>query len=218
MLKLAEQGYLSDPPTVQLYFPQETDKYGLVVYFCARGTNKNEGHHGQDHIATENCGVELSDAKLVQMLYELNLDRARAHIPGTVNCGHYSVHLLDQQNEFHEYLFGVPLHETHQNVMNCKVTAGKTSGVVSVFEQDTSRSLVQDAPWDSFTGDRLFLSREAGSLIPATPIATKEEREKFSKEVDNYISTPGEKPDFKRLAGDWDTFVDGRKIFRKLPP
>lgn len=218
MLKMAESGGLSDYPGVQLYFPRGKDTYGLQQYYCARGTSKNEAHHGQlfDHLATENNGVELTHAKLGHKLFEINVDAERRHVPNTPNFGHYNLPLIDQQNAFQEYLFGEPLHPNHRNVMQYKVTAGGTTGVVPVFDDDISPSLVEGEPWKLYTGDRKFMSEMTGK-IPFLPVATDEERALYRSLVDQHISTAGQKPDFNRFAQTWDTKVDGVKIFRKLP-
>lgn len=42
-LKLIEQGFLSDPPDVPLYYPIGVDEKGLTMYRCVRGTNFTEG-------------------------------------------------------------------------------------------------------------------------------------------------------------------------------
>lgn len=217
MLKIAEAGQLSDPPGVQLYFPRKTDKDGLKTYFCARGTNKNEAHHGQlrDHLATENNGVEVSHYKLKHYTFVTNYAAACAHIPGTLKLGHDSLHLADQQNELREYLFGKPLYPNHQNVMSYKGTAGSTTGVVPVFETDISDSLVPGEVWKDYTGDRAFISKNGGSKIPALPIATDDERKLYAEMVNLFISEPRRKPDFNRFASEWDTKVNGKTIFHK---
>lgn len=217
MLKIAEAGQLSDVPGVQLYFPRRTDKDGLKTYFCARGTNKNEAHHGQlhDHLATENNGVEVSHYKLKHFTFVTNYAAACAHIPGTLKLGHDSLHLADQQNELHEYIFGKPLYPDHQNVMLYNGTAGGTTGVVPVFETDISDSLVQGEVWKEYTGDRAFISKNSGSKIPALPVATDDERKLYAQMVNLFISEPSHKPDFSRFASEWDAKVNGKTIFRK---
>lgn len=51
ILKLVECGYVSDPVNSQLYSLIKTDKYGLKVYRCCRGTNGLEGgvHQNMAH-------------------------------------------------------------------------------------------------------------------------------------------------------------------------
>ncbi|KAG8940258.1 hypothetical protein FRC03_005638 [Tulasnella sp. 419] len=43
VLKVIQQGLVSDPPGVPLYYAYGTDKDGLTLYRCARGTNSTEG-------------------------------------------------------------------------------------------------------------------------------------------------------------------------------
>ena len=42
-LKLIKEGWVSDPPDVQLYFDIGVDEQGLRIYRCVRGTNSVEG-------------------------------------------------------------------------------------------------------------------------------------------------------------------------------
>jgi hypothetical protein len=63
MLQLVEEGYLSDPPGVQLYVKIGEDKDGLVLYRCFRGTNTVEGGVHQNMIksfGSYNAGPELA--------------------------------------------------------------------------------------------------------------------------------------------------------------
>ena len=43
-LKLIKEGWVSDPPDVQLYFDIGVDEQGLRIYRCVRGTNSVEGN------------------------------------------------------------------------------------------------------------------------------------------------------------------------------
>jgi hypothetical protein len=43
LIHLATQGFLSDPPGLQLYYKIRTDPDGLTVYCCICGTNTIEG-------------------------------------------------------------------------------------------------------------------------------------------------------------------------------
>lgn len=53
VLKLIQEGYLSDPPGIDLYYQVGLDhkENGLPVWHCIRGTNSTEGgvHHSIQH-------------------------------------------------------------------------------------------------------------------------------------------------------------------------
>ena len=216
--KLAAEGYLSDHPNVQLYFPKLKDGYGLQTYFCARGTNKNEAFHGQieDHVATENVGIETGAAKVQQYTFEHNVTAERRHVPGTPNFVHFNLDLIEKQDAFYMHLFGQQLHPGHRHVMQYKVTAAGSGVIPKSVEEDKSARLPKiqgrSRPWEGYSGDAKFLSEEGGSLIPYCGVASDEERKLYSR-----LALRFDNKDFDGMAREWENHVDGKTVFRKKP-
>ena len=102
--------------------------------------------------------------------------------------------------------------------MAYKVTAGGTAGVVPVFEKDDSEDLpsVTGRVWDDYTGDKKFISENAGSKVPALPVSTDEERKLYAQLRRLNIKEKTQKVDVAAMVRGFDQKADGKNIYRKL--
>lgn len=86
------KGWISDPVGIPLYNIRFTDKNGLPVYHCIRGTNSVEGavHNPiRRNFASLNASVELADSLIADFRHRHNLDVGTQHRTGKDYTGHY---------------------------------------------------------------------------------------------------------------------------------
>ena len=95
-------GWLSDPIGIPLYTIRFTDKHGLPVYHCIRGTNSVEGavHNPiRRNFAALNASVELADSAVADFRHRHNLDVGTLHKTGREYLGHYDPWLEHEISE-----------------------------------------------------------------------------------------------------------------------
>lgn len=225
LIKLAEEGHVSDPNDVDLYqVSRAQDKDGLTVWRCIRGTNINECFHNKlsECLDLENCSIELADLLLQLFVDVYNQRAALRNIPGTIDHGHFDTGMIDKLNNLAEELTGAPLHPEHRNNTELYLQ-GEKVGVVRLYREDPSADLpnVKGKPWESYTGDLKYLSDLTGSKIPPVPIHTKEEHELYSKLLDEALrkdqgaAATGKPAFWTNMVEQWNKHVDGVNIFLK---
>jgi hypothetical protein len=98
VLKTVQLGHVSDPPGVQLYYKTgKTDKDGLTLYRCIRGTNSLEGGVHQNLVrkfGSFGAGPELADAMLTEYRLRHNLNVGTVNRYGRDFEGHYDPWLV----------------------------------------------------------------------------------------------------------------------------
>ena len=86
------KGWLSDPTSIPVYTREGTDKNGLPLYHCIRGTNSVEGaiHNPiRRNFASLNASPELADALIADFRHRHNTDSGSFHKTGIRYSGHY---------------------------------------------------------------------------------------------------------------------------------
>ena len=86
------KGWLSDPSSIPVYTHEGTDKNGLPLYHCIRGTNSVEGaiHNPiRRNFASLNASPELADALIADFRHRHNVDSGSFHKLGIRYSGHY---------------------------------------------------------------------------------------------------------------------------------
>jgi hypothetical protein len=145
LISLAERGFLSDPPDVQIHYPRGTDRDKLQLWRTVRGSNINEGMHNK---LNEDLNVENSCAKYVHYLLmsvadRWNLAAAVRNIPGRVNHGHYDQHLLEDINELMVDLCGVPMYSDVPARGEFYVPGESTIGITRLYDEDPTAALLE---------------------------------------------------------------------------
>ena len=77
VLSIIEAGHVSDPLDIALYFECGTDRHGLTLYRCARGTNSIEGGVHQNVIrkfGSFGASPQLVDCSLAEYRLRHNID------------------------------------------------------------------------------------------------------------------------------------------------
>lgn len=223
IVKLAQDGYLSDPPNLQLYTRVRVDADKLPVWRCNRGTNVNESVHNKlrEALDLENCSVELSDLLLQYFVDVFNQRSALRNIPGTIDHRHFDTGLIDKINTFAEELTGKPLHPTHRNNSGLHLH-GEKVGVTRIYRSDPSEGLpkVIGDPSAQMKGDAGFIARMTGTRVPPLPLQTKEEFALYDRLHDETVREmegvdPQSSKFCEKLLEKWNENVDGCTIFMK---
>jgi hypothetical protein len=105
VLKDILEGYYSDPPHLEFYHKRldkngevKTNKYGLELIECFRGTNRVESYHKSltSAFGKWSVGVEMSDCLLAERRHRHNHKCAELRRLGTPLLGHYNTWDIDQ--------------------------------------------------------------------------------------------------------------------------
>lgn len=225
LIKLIRAGHVSDPPVLKgkLYVKTGVDKHGVPLWRCRRGTSINESLHNKmrECLDLENCSIEVADLLLGLFIDVWNQKAARRNIPGTYNPGHFNTGLTRLTNSLTERLTGKPAYPALAAADKLNL-GGEKVGVIRLHRVDPSADLPKvrgRRPWDLYKGWRAYLSKMTGSLVPETPVLTKEEFRYFQETVLANLPAGG-KVDSKYwhdMVSTWDNEVDGDTILRKAP-
>ena len=238
------KGWLSDPSLISVYTQEGTDKNGLPLYHCIRGTNSVEGaiHNPiRRNFASLNASMELSDALIADFRHRHNADTGSLHKTGIKYSGHYDPWLDHEIRQLREDIFwtvqpknppGRAIHDTDPlNFAPTKEKFGITAIPPMVhirhnFSGPTPRNLTSDhshkfwlsklTGWQSNVYD--FLAEAQQTKYAVTPLHTSEEYDLFHKAVSigGEWCAPKGKPNFEAMAGWWSEKANGKTIFYKL--
>ena len=87
-----QKGWISDPSSIPVYTLKGTDKHGLKLYHCIRGTNSVEGavHNPiRRNFASLNASPELADELIADFRHRHNTDCGTMNRTGKHYGGHY---------------------------------------------------------------------------------------------------------------------------------
>lgn len=221
IIKLVQDDLVSDPPGVTLFEARGTDKYGLTLWRCFRGTNNCESFNNKINEGlnvVENCTLEFADETLSCLIFEhnVNIDISRGKIP---KFGCTELHMIDLVQDLSEAVLGEPHFPNYAPVNRFRLE-GETTGVIKSDVADNSDELPEVKNFaetvGKYKGNTKFLSERSGSRIPRMPVSFPEERRLFREIKPNYVDPKNSnKYDWGRMAHDWDQYVDGVTVFRK---
>ncbi|KAJ7661811.1 hypothetical protein B0H17DRAFT_1144535 [Mycena rosella] len=194
MLEDVRRGWLTDPPGIALYNRLRTDKNGLSVHHCNRGTNDLEGgvHMPLQHrFGSLGASVELSVALLSDFCYRKNVESLPFDSPRKTRPEYLNVSLFKPT---HKSFIVTPLAQTVRDKYDIPRHAQPSSG-----------------------GRMLGIPLDTKFAV--TPIHTNEEHSLFNKALrpSSAFSAATGAPNFNLMAKWWSERVDGKKIFFKLP-
>jgi len=221
-------GYYSDPPGVQWYTKRlkkdgtvATNKYGMELFDCSRGTNRVESFH-KDLITTWGTwpmGLEMSTKVLAEKRHRHNhrvSEKRRDNFP---KIGHYDTWEVDELQLLVYKNRGFLLFP-HWSNSSEYVSTDETFDVVALQSKGVQQALEDRcqviAPLPKLSRDLQFQCNAMGTPLPFLPFSTTEERMKFSEYVHS-LPSPLSANDDKKAAVDWCAFVDGTNIMPKLP-
>ncbi|KAJ7119377.1 hypothetical protein C8R46DRAFT_1364814 [Mycena filopes] len=223
MLDDVGRGWVTDPPGVAVFNRLRTDKNGLSIWHCIRGTNSLEGgvHMPiRSRFGSLGASVELTVALVSDFCYRKNVESGSLHRDGVAYDGHYDPWIEDDIDLVYQSLpFEYP-RKTRPGYLNVSLFK-KTHE--TFIPPGTLPERVSNIPLAGLSGARTdryeFLALAQGTKYAMTPIHTNEEYALFSKALrpSGPFAAANGVPDFKRMAKWWSAQVDGKKIFYKVP-
>lgn len=135
VLLVAQEGWLSDPPNVNVYIMLWRDNKGLPVWLCSRGSNANEGGVHQklvkNFMVSKGASPELIHLGLYEFAHRHNTRSAHRIRRGFNNVGLYDLWLVDsicvEEKDLHERRLSYP---NWQSASDFSVDAPPACGVV----------------------------------------------------------------------------------------
>jgi len=221
VLKLAEEGWLSDPVDVPLYILAKRDSDGLPLWLCSRGTNSNEGSvHQKLHkhlMSLKGASPELLQCELLDWLHRTNLEADARHVPGTVTLGHPDTWLMDDICLLEESLLGkrvsCPTWRSTAEYDAAEQTRDFPCGVITMPERQIVASGLPDAAacagvavvLSTVTPMKRWLAMTMGTRVPVLPVHLTAEKVLFADVRASLFER------LKRTATDGETAVEFNK-------
>jgi hypothetical protein len=226
ILKEILLGFYSDPPGFDFYHfdidnegNPKTDKRGLSLLRCSRGTNDVENAH--KHYATmfrHITGIELGDSILAERRHRHNQGMAERRVRGFPRLGHYDtwkidrLQLLVERNHcvllFPDWVNGSDYRDTDESFITVAIHSEELDVALKAQALE-----IDNATKKAFTSDQKFLCRAMGIAIPFLPVHGPSEFKLFTNLMLNKMS----KFDADPMALMWISYVNGKNIFPKLP-
>ena len=226
------RGYYSDPPGVQWYTKRlkkdgavATNKYGMDLLDCSRGTNRVESFH-KDLITdwgSWNLGMEMSVKLLAEKRHRHNHRVSEKRRDGFPKIGHYDTWEVDELQSLVLKNRGFLLFPNWSNSSEY-VTTKESFDVVALQSTEVQEALEarcqeleERGALPKLTRELQFQCNAMGTPLPLLPFTSNEERMQFSTYVHEQ-QTSVSTIDDKKAATDWNrSYVDGINIWPKLP-
>jgi hypothetical protein len=226
ILKEILLGFYSDPPGFTFYQLQldlcgttKTDKYGLHLIHCSRGTNDVENIHKHYHTTFRYvAGIELGDCLLAERRHRHNLRMAETRILDHPRLGHFNTWQIDKLQILVEKNHGVLLFPRWINASDFRDT-DESFVTVAIHSEELDMALkaraaqIDDEVKNSFSSDLRFLCRQQGVELPFLPMNGPKEYRLFTY----LLLLVHEHFDENEMALTWIEYVNGVDIFPKHP-
>ncbi|GFH55813.1 hypothetical protein CTEN210_12289 [Chaetoceros tenuissimus] len=186
ILKEVLHGYYSDPPGLNLYQFELTNKgeikYDLLLQVpllrCKRDTNALEGSHSHINNAfgPSACGPEIADAILAEHRHHSNLRACQKNLSNFPKIGHYNTWMIDAHVKVYERNHNELLYPTWICASDFAPTEEKF-GFVSLVGKELEKEIndtvkVRD---DKMTPTAKYLSKACGMAVHPRPWSTEYE-------------------------------------------
>jgi hypothetical protein len=170
-------GCLSDPENVELYQKIGSDKNGLNLYRCIRGTNKAETYRQKliRRFSAFRASPRFADALLSESRHRYN-SRLAIRIRKAYDACHYDQYFTEAIQLLTEKIYGRPLHPNWESSdWDFQVSTGVARQV------KFSRHLLDPIAANvTFKNKELnWLAKKTQMKIPILPMHTKEEHDLF---------------------------------------
>lgn len=229
-LENVRRGYYSDPPGVQLYYPQKKDKDGLMRYKCIRGTNGVEGGIHQNIIrrfgafnASPRFAIALlRDYCLIHNMKVGYFNRTGLSWPGS--CDIWILNKLAHITEQLELLdvFQAPENRRYLWINgDAYVRSKETFGILPLSSHARTEMTMQTYDPQFAQAQKMrhqYLASKQLTKFAVLPVHTREEKSLFRMFVGDpkgLFSGPHE-PKWLALTAKWSSHADGRNIFYKV--
>ena len=219
-----EIGYYSDPPGVDFYHyivnedgAIKTDKHGIKLLRCTRGTNSVENTHRQYSTTFRfRAGCEFADCLLGDRRHRQNEKIARALFKGHPDIGHYDTFLIDKLQNLLERNHKKRLYDSWVNASDFNETE-ESFCMVALHSKELADALAKieigEDIQKGYSKDVRFLCERMGVKAPFLPIHGKDEFKLFW----SIVHTATSSFNAQAMALNWMAHVNGKTIFPKLP-
>lgn len=228
VLKEILLGFYSDPPGIELYNKKlrvdgtvMTNKYGLEMLECSRGTNRTEAYHKNITTTFDSwpTGLTMSDCLLRERRHRHNQKVAEKRRFSFPKIGHYDTWLIDLYQSLAQRNHDLLVYPEWTNTSEYKFTNESFDTIPlqtkSLQEAVENRCKELDDKTIKLTKDQQHLAKAMGSKLPFLPITGEEERKTYAKFVTETDASILKDDDAAAVA--WCKYVDGVHTFPKLP-
>jgi len=226
LLKLVQQGYLSDPPGIPLYYQIGVDANGLTIWRCCRGTNFTEGgvHHAiRDSFPSSSISARHAVNRLNIFMLRHNLLVGTPNRTGKKYSGHFDIWLYNHLQEITEKTRDlVPDSQAIKGWVNGTMytPTKEVFGILPVPENICTNAAMQ--PYISDNSEKNthhYLASKQGTRYAVMNVHTTEEKQLFAKLMreDPAFNRDNQDPDWNKAVKVWNSFhVNGKTIFYKV--
>ena len=215
-------GHVSDPPG-ESFYSQKLDcygeavsnKHGLPVYSCERGTNSTENYHKQllTSIGTWSAGTEIADTLRNEHRHRYNQSVSEQKRFGYPQIGHADTWLIDLLQMLVEENHDVLLYPFWSNTCDFLDT-NETFGTIPLQSAELTAAVNQlQTDTEKLTCEQKYLAKRQGVKVCFTPVVFAAEKVLFNRFL-LLFPTP---INFEALSMAWVKEVNCKTIFPKLP-
>ena len=176
VLKEILQGHAADPPGQCLYKKrlnacgeEMTDKIGLCLYDCLRGTNRAEAVHRQMLIGfgAWHAGLETADNCMAEWRHRYNQKQSCANRPNSPTFGHVDTWKVVTLQKLVKQNRGVELYRSWVNSSDFKNTQ-ETFGTVPLQSAELAQAIndIDLEPLPQLTGELAYSTRQCKTKRP----------------------------------------------------
>jgi hypothetical protein len=224
VLKDILDGYYSDPPGLYFYTKKlgkngdvMTNRYGLDIIECFRGTNRVEAYHKNLTVTFGRwqVGIEMSDCLLAERRHRHNHRCSELRRLGFHRIGHFNTWIIDQLQNLVRENHGIQLYPYWTNASDYKPT-NETFDTIALHHKTLHQKLVErcmELGETQLTREQQYMCKAMGTPLPILPFVTKEESLAYAQ----YVLELNGPIDYDQAAVDWLKYVDGKNIMPKLP-
>ncbi|KAL3791184.1 LOW QUALITY PROTEIN: hypothetical protein ACHAWO_013615 [Cyclotella atomus] len=222
VLKEILDGYYSDPPGLELYTKKLgksgavlTNKYGLEIIECFRGTNRVESYHKNLTVTFGrwSVGIRMSDCLLAERRHRHNQkcsERRRLDHPVT---GHYNTWDTDLYQNLVRENHGIQLYPHWSNASDYIDTDESFDTIALQSAGFKIEEKSKEIGRVKLTSEQQYISDAMGTPLPLLPVVHEQE----SKAYASFVLNRKEGDDFETAAEDWMEYVNGVDVMPKLP-
>lgn len=193
VVKMAQDGWLTDPSDVALYVLRGRDRNNLPLWLCCRGTNSNEGSVHQklvrNFMSMQTASAELVHFALLEWVHRHNLKAAHNNRADFHSFGHYDVWVLEDILRLQEEVYGervsflthkcateLRLPDFQCGVLPIPRAAALTYGLPEGELLETLRPILS-----TLSAQKQWLAKRMGVVVPVLPVHTLAEKVLFFK-------------------------------------
>lgn len=217
-------GYYSDPPGLYFYTKKlgkngevMTNKYGLDIIECFRGTNRVEAYHKNLTVTFGRwqVGIEMSDCLLAERRHRHNHRCSELRRLGFHRIGHFNTWIIDQLQNLVRENHDIQLYPYWTNASDYKPT-NETFDTIALHHKTLHQKLAErcmELGEKTLTREQRYMCNAMGTPLPILPFVTKEESLAYAQ----YVLELNGPINYNQAAVDWLKYVDGVNIMPKLP-